>query len=382
MSNVFVISSYLYEVHLRASRWPAKETLMQPVVLALAANERYFSGLYCTIASSLSYLDPSREVDVQVLDGGISEESRKVLSRLMARFGRSTQLEFVPVDESTFRGATLGPARSHMTYCRILLPHVLDAHRLVYLDCDVLVFRDLCQLFDLELSPGKVVAAVPDSETLSLAEDSQSILAAMGLPGDNIYFNCGVMLMNLDALREETFTERSVDFFKRWRGHYRFWDQSAFNFLLHGRIAELPEHWNRASWRFNEQHNNKLECVLHYTTSAPWLGGKRGPAQVLFEWFAAEAGLPVNRQSADFKNSIRRQLLRNMLAPFRALGFSAVALFYKLAGRHEKSAAYRKVARYWLDYILHAPRRRTLYRRRAGQIQNMKFTVGAFESVR
>lgn len=355
---------------------------MQPVVIAMAANERYFSGLYCALASSLSYLDPSREVDVKVLDGGISEESRKVLSRLMARFGRSTQLEFVPIDESTFRGATLGPGHSHMTYCRILLPHVLDAHRLIYLDCDVLVFRDLSQLFDLELPPGKVVAAVPDSETLSLKQDSQSILDAMGLPGDNIYFNCGVMLMDLDALRDEIFTERSMNFFKRWRGHYRFWDQSAFNFLLHGRVDELPEHWNRASWRFDEQDNNRLECVLHYTTSAPWLGGKRGPAQVLFERFAAEAGLSVNRQSADFKRSIRRQLFRNMLAPFRAVGFLAVALFYKLAGRREKRAAYRKVALYWFDYILHAPRRRALYRRRAEQIQNMKFTLVACESVR
>jgi lipopolysaccharide biosynthesis glycosyltransferase len=355
---------------------------MQPVVIALAANERYFPGLYCAIASSLSYLDPSREVDVKVLDGGIFEESRTVLSRLMAGFGRSTQLQFIPIDESTFRGATLGPGRSHMTYCRILLPRVLDAHRLIYLDCDLLVFRDLSQLFDLELPPGKVVAAVPDSETLSLKQDSQRIVDAVGLPGDNIYFNCGVMLMNLDALRDDSFTEKSMDFFKRWKGHYRFWDQSAFNFLLQGRIAELPGHWNRASWRFDEQDNNKLECVLHYTTSAPWLGGKRGPAQMLFERFAAEAGLPVNRQNAVFKRSIRRQWFRDVLAPFRAVGFFAAALFYKFAGRREKSVGYRKVACYWRNYILHAPRRHALYRSRADQIQNMKFTLVACESVR
>ena len=48
-----------------------------------------------------------------------------------------------------------------MTYCRILLPHLLDVPRVIYLDCDVLVFRDLSQLFDLELAPGKVLAAVP-----------------------------------------------------------------------------------------------------------------------------------------------------------------------------------------------------------------------------
>ena len=56
-----------------------------------------------------------------------------------------------------------------MAYCRILLPQLVDVPRLIYLDCDVLVFRDLTELFDFELSPGRVIAAVPDSETSSLA---------------------------------------------------------------------------------------------------------------------------------------------------------------------------------------------------------------------
>ena len=30
---------------------------MEPVVLALASNERYFPGLYCAVASALSHLE-------------------------------------------------------------------------------------------------------------------------------------------------------------------------------------------------------------------------------------------------------------------------------------------------------------------------------------
>jgi Glycosyl transferase family 8 len=183
------------------------------------------------------------------------------------------------------------------------------------------------------------------------------------------------MLMNLDELRKQNFTEKSLEFFKSWRGHYRFWDQSAFNFLLHGRIDELPEYWNRASWRFDQQQNNELDCLLHYTTSAPWLGGTAGPAQAVFERFAAEVGLPVNRRTSDFKKSRRQQFLRNALAPFRAVVFPLLALLYKITGQTEKWAAYHKAARYWLFYVLNAPRRRQLYRRRAEQIQSMKFKL-------
>ena len=353
---------------------------MEPVVLALASNERYLPGLYCAVASALSHLDPTREVDLMVLDGGISETSREVLSHLLTRFGRGVRLKFVPVDEAIFRGATLGPGRSYMAYCRILLPHLLDVPRLIYLDSDVLVFRDVCRLFDIKLSPGKVLAAVPDSETLTLSDDSYTLARTMNLPADGRYFNSGVMLMNLNELREENFVEKSLEFLKNRRRDYRFWDQSALNFLLHGRIDELPECWNRASWRFDEQDNNDLDCVLHYTNSAPWLGGTRIPAQVLFERFAVAAGLPVNRQIAAFKKSRRRQFFRNALAPFRALGFPLVSFFYKIAGQKEKCAAYQKVARYWLHYLLDAPRRHRLHHRRAEQIQRMTFKFAAFKS--
>ena len=47
----------------------------------------------------------------------------------------------------------------------------------------------------------------------------------------------------------------------------------------------------------------------------------RTPSQVLFERFAEEAALPVNRQSSEFKRSVRRNFWRNALAPLRALAF-------------------------------------------------------------
>src|SRR5437762_4173154 len=155
---------------------------MEPAVLALASNESYFPGLYCAVASVFSHLDAHREVDLKVLDGGISQKSRDTLSRLIDSIGGPVRLEFVPVNPSIFGKATLGPGESHMTYCRILLPHLLDVPRLIYLDCDVLVFRDLAQLFDLELAPGKVLAAARDSETLSLADDSPTIADTIDLP--------------------------------------------------------------------------------------------------------------------------------------------------------------------------------------------------------
>src|SRR2546423_13175043 len=118
-------------------------------------------------------MDPAREVDVKVLDGGLSQASRDTLARLIERIGKHAQLDFVKADPSIFDKATLGPGQSHIAYCRILLPHLLGVPRLIYFDCAVLVFRDLSQLFDFELPPAKFVAAVPAPETCSLPGHSR-----------------------------------------------------------------------------------------------------------------------------------------------------------------------------------------------------------------
>jgi hypothetical protein len=186
--------------------------------------------------------------------------------------------------------------------------------------------------------------------------------------------------MNLDELRRQHFFESAAEFLNRWCGEYRFWDQSAINFLLYGQIHDLPEHWNHASWRFDAQQNNDLDCVIHYTTSAPWIFETAGPAQALFERFAGDVGSPVNRQMPDFKKSRRQRFFRSALAPVRALGFPVVSLFYKIVGQDEKCAAYRKSARYWLYYIFNTPRRRRLHRQRAGDIRGMKFESPALKS--
>src|SRR5262245_22891392 len=340
----------------------------EPVVLALSSDENYFPGLYCAVVSALSTVDPGRKVEVKVLDGGLSPLSRDTLAMLIERIGKRARLDFVKTDPSIFDKATLGPGRSHMAYCRILLPHLVSVPRLIYLDCDVLVFRDLAQLFDFELPAAKFVAAVPDSETRSLAHDSQGLAEAMKLPAKGTYFNSGVMLMNLDELRKQHFFSCAVEFLSFWKSHYRFHDQSALNFLLHEHIEKLPEYWNLPSWCFDAQPNNDLDCVLHYTTHAPWLGGGRTPGQVLFERFAEEAAFPINRGSSEFKRSVRRNFWRNALAPLRALAFPIWSFLYGIAGKKEKSAAYNKVAHYWLDYICNTPTRRQLHRRRSREI--------------
>src|SRR5437763_15927447 len=97
---------------------------MEPVVLALASNEHYFPGLYCAVASALSYLDSTREVDLKALDGGLSPESRSTLSRSIERFGECVRPALVTVDPSVCIRATWNPATWHLPTSSTLRPHL------------------------------------------------------------------------------------------------------------------------------------------------------------------------------------------------------------------------------------------------------------------
>ena len=64
----------------------------------------------------------------------------------------------------------------------MVLSHLLKASKAIYLDCDILVFRNLAELYDLSFTQSALLAAVPDPETLTLADDSAIIASALGIP--------------------------------------------------------------------------------------------------------------------------------------------------------------------------------------------------------
>ncbi|NEQ81397.1 MAG: glycosyltransferase family 8 protein, partial [Moorea sp. SIO2I5] len=349
----------------------------QPVVLTLASNQRYFPGLYCAIASSLAHMNPNRQVKIFVLDGGLFEQSKSKLVQLTQSYQKRVTIKFITVDESTFQAATLGPGKSHMTYCRLLIPQLVREPRTIYLDSDVLVLRDLSVLYDLNLESNNVMAAVPDSETGTIGDDSGVIAKQLNIKVESQYYNAGIMLMNLDTLRALDFIANSLAFLKDWVGFYRFHDQSAINFLFNDKIQKLPDHWNYPSWKFNQQADNAFNKIIHFTSTLPWLEAGSDPAQVLFEEYAMQLGLILDRSTPSYRKSQRQQVWQNMIAPLRAIAYPLVALGCKLLGKANQAQGYAQAGSYWRNYILTAASRQRLFNQRVEQIRSIKFNVGA-----
>ncbi len=141
--------------------------------------------------------------------------------------------------------------QSTAAYRRIFLADLLAGiDRVIYIDVDVLVRRDLRRLWQTDLN-GLPFGAVPE---LSWAADPARLTM---FPAG--YFNSGFLLQDLPAWRREGLTDRVIDYIRAWRAGRqiglapvsagasppKLWGfQNEMNAALAGRWRPLGQEWN------------------------------------------------------------------------------------------------------------------------------------------
>lgn len=121
------------------------------------------------------------------------------------RLGKAVQAIDEDLTVNTFR---LGIA----TYLRLfadVLSELLPFDRTIYLDCDVLVNQDLATLAKTEMTTPLVAAH--DDQRYCDDEFRERLSMPTGAP----YFNAGVMLLDLDAIRRERLFREDAQFCRR-----------------------------------------------------------------------------------------------------------------------------------------------------------------------
>lgn len=171
------------------------------------------------------------------------------------------RFELVPIPCKNVHGHF--PVRDHIsagTYLRFMLPELLpDVDKILYLDVDIAVHRNLEALYDTPME-GMALAGMPDwpmlvgsltwptffipygGETLRFSAYVETVL---GLPcaGTTNYFNCGVLLFDLAVWRRDAVADRAVQYLIEHPKLY-YMDQDALNWIMGGRYVRLDARWN------------------------------------------------------------------------------------------------------------------------------------------
>jgi lipopolysaccharide biosynthesis glycosyltransferase len=256
------------------------------VRVAFATDDGYARPLAVAGASVIRHLGKDRNLELYVLDMGISKLNRRKIEESFA--GPQVKVSWIAGRQEAISGLPSGgPWITRSTYARLLLPDVLPAHvdRVLYLDCDLVVRRCIGELYDLEFD-GAVALAV-------LAMGTPFVCSLWGVGGwfesgraaSDLNFNAGVMLMDLTAWRREQIGQTVLGYARACDpDHPLVADQESLNATFGPRIRSIDPRWNQQSELFSNAHASLLPYsrerlivlrndpwVIHYSqASKPW----------------------------------------------------------------------------------------------------------------
>lgn len=153
---------------------------------------------------------------------------------------------------------------------QFLLPKTVD--RVLWLDADIVLCGNIIGFYHQDFD-GKLLAACPDASFND--EEIIKIKDNLGLPKEHIYFNSGVLLLNIEALREKTDFDEIVQTAQSIAEYFTYPDQDLLNYLYSGRIKYCDQNiFNCQPKSFGNLTKEQIKkiMILHYAgLQKPWL---------------------------------------------------------------------------------------------------------------
>lgn len=269
---------------------------MNNVCSVLYSSDNNFVEILGISILSLVKNNTFHELNIYIVDGGISEENRKKIDNIVSDNDNISIIWIVNFKIEEWVGSELRTDRGSLSqYSRLFISSFLpkDLDRILYLDCDILINKPIDSLWSFDLE-GNIVAALLDPF-------SKQYRRNLLLSDDDIYFNSGVMLIDLHMWRESGIQDKLVDFIQKFDGKLPQGDQGVLNGVLSKTTKLLPPIYNTITLFFDltyeemmiyrktpfyytkdEVEQAKLNPVIvHFTTSflskRPWYYGSAHP---------------------------------------------------------------------------------------------------------
>ena len=159
-------------------------------------------------------------------------------------------------------------------YYRILAQFLLpkEVERVLWLDCDIIIQKDIVNFYTQDFNNAKYVVCIDrENDTKQMIKHK----IELGFLDNFRYFNSGVMLMNLNMLRETTNKNDIIKRIETIKDKLLYPDQDALNVLYAGQVkyADYNEYNYQIGWDKKISPNiEKKIAILHYcSANKPWI---------------------------------------------------------------------------------------------------------------
>lgn len=249
--------------------------MSETIHIALSADQAFTVPLGLCLRSIMQSAAEGTQYHFHILDSGVDR-------RLLLRGGFSNITWYDVADK--MRDLPVYERFPSATYHRFLLPTLLpqEITRIIFLDCDTVVMRDLTELAHIDLQ-GNTIAAVPwvvlGHYQEEYGQHLRSFPTRFGLEDDDTpYFYASLLVMDLAAMRGYGTTARIIETVRNTPREKLIWlDQDALNATLRGQITPLPLEYNVIPL-FSEHLENESDeakeayaapAIVHFAAMKP-----------------------------------------------------------------------------------------------------------------
>ncbi len=192
-------------------------------------------------------------------------------------------------------------------YFRLLAPYILpeDLDRVLYLDADIIINGSIEAFYNQDFE-GSYAAFIKDR--FDFCDEVVAQKKKLGLKEEDVYFNSGVMLINLYLFREKIKLNDIMTFIDERKEDLFYFDQDILNCILldHKKLCDLIYNFQAYPFEslnlFEIMDNTK---VLHYTDlPKPWDPNYNGTLDYMYWSNALKAGF-VEEYLEYWQNKIR-----------------------------------------------------------------------------
>ena len=318
----------------------------------LACDEKYAKYATVTMVSILS--GTSEPVDLYILDGGIAQETKIQIQRfLKSHHANLHHIEFIVVNQDLVRDFPSVQHFSLNTYFRYFIAELKpEIHRALYIDSDMVIIGNIAELYNTDMH-GLAAAAVPyicNDKKFAKSGHHKWIQAQkekLHMSPESLYFNAGLMIMDLDWFRKNKMQNKLVQMTLDWKDIITCPDQDILNMVFENKYEPLTPNFNIVVDitddlvninKYANQFIGKKCTVIHYTGGfgkRPWTGSR-----VLAKHFWRVA------KHTPFYHDLRRQAKYRM--PYRVIDKRRTHIYFM----GKKIATFAKLPKQSLEMIL------------------------------
>lgn len=239
--------------------------MKKEIPVFFATDDNYAPYLGVALSSLIQCANDEYLYSVFILHTGLTTDNR---NRLQSLSTDNVTIRFKDVSTETAGIEIISPY-AHLTVetvYRLLIPELFPSYdKVLYLDCDLIVLRDVSILFEIDLSQ-HVLGVAQRAITEGVVAHSKYLDISL----ENM-FNAGILLINTKRFSELNIRQKCFDLFNG-NTKYPALEQDALTITCCGNIKFFDGRWNCncPSW-LHDPPLKEYEGFCEYILSNPWI---------------------------------------------------------------------------------------------------------------